>query len=198
MESSYHHGALRETLLAEGRRVLVEDGVDAVTLRELARRAGVSHAAPRRHFADRHALLEAMAARGFDELTEALRVAGAAGDPSARLASYARSAVRFARENGPLLTLMWTARGDGTGPAAQAAHRFLTAGTTLLGEDPATVSPLPFLVAATLEGIGALAAAGRIPDDRIDEVVDAAVAMLSPALPAHPPAPGPTRGRPAT
>jgi AcrR family transcriptional regulator len=183
VESSYHHGSLRETLLAEGRRVLVQEGVDAVTLRELARRAGVSHAAPRRHFADRPALLEAIAAQGFDELTEALWVADAADDPSARLASYARTAVRFARENGPLLTLMWTAPRDPSGPAAAAAHRFVTTGATLLGEDPtSSTGPLPYLVAAMLEGIGALAAAGRIPDDRLDEVVDAAVAVLSPAL----------------
>jgi AcrR family transcriptional regulator len=186
VESSYHHGSLRETLLAEGRRVLLEDGVDAVTLRELARRAGVSHAAPRRHFADRNALLEAIAARGFDELTEALRVADTAGDPRSRLASYARTAVHFARRNGPLLTLMWTARGDGTGPAADAAGRFFAAGAVMLGEEPGAVpSPLPFLVAGTLEGIGALAAAGRIPPGRVDEVVEAAVEILAPALAAR-------------
>ncbi len=72
----YHHGHLREALLQGALRVIAELGPAAFTLREVARRAGVSHNAPYRHFQDRDALLAAVAAQGFRELTRAMREAG--------------------------------------------------------------------------------------------------------------------------
>ena len=72
----YHHGNLRETLLQGAVRVIAEKGPAAFTLREVARRAGVSHNAPYRHFRDKDALLAAVAAQGFRELTQAMRDAG--------------------------------------------------------------------------------------------------------------------------
>jgi AcrR family transcriptional regulator len=187
VESTYHHGSLREALLAEGRRLLIEQGPDAVTLRELARRTGVSHAAPRRHFADRDALLAAIAARGFDELTEALRSAARRDDLRARLTAYAHAHVRFAVENGPLLTLMFSRRsGAGSSPDVEAAARFFALGGELLGEDPAgPVGPLPYLLAATLEGISSLVVAGRLPAAGVEGVVDEAVGMLLPKVDAQ-------------
>jgi AcrR family transcriptional regulator len=71
----YHHGKLREALLQGAVRVIAELGPDAFTLREVARRAGVSHNAPYRHFRDKDALLAAVAAQGFRELTRAMRAA---------------------------------------------------------------------------------------------------------------------------
>src|SRR5271169_3639688 len=72
----YHHGNLREALLQGAVRVVAELGPAAFTLREVARRAGVSHNAPYRHFRDKDALLAAVAAQGFRELTVAMREAG--------------------------------------------------------------------------------------------------------------------------
>jgi AcrR family transcriptional regulator len=72
----YHHGHLREALLQGAVRVIAEVGSAAFTLREVARRAGVSHNAPYRHFRDKDALLAAVAAQGFRELTMAMREAG--------------------------------------------------------------------------------------------------------------------------
>jgi AcrR family transcriptional regulator len=72
----YHHGNLRETLLQGAVRVIAEVGPAAFTLREVARRAGVSHNAPYRHFRDKDALLATVAAQGFRELTRAMREAG--------------------------------------------------------------------------------------------------------------------------
>lgn len=72
----YHHGNLREALLQGAVRVIAELGPAAFTLREVARRAGVSHNAPYRHFRDKDALLAAVAAQGFRELTRAMREAG--------------------------------------------------------------------------------------------------------------------------
>ena len=75
---SYHHGDLRRALLDEAVAAIAESGPSGWSLRELARRAGVSHAAPAHHFGDRAGLLTAVAAEGFDLLAEAL--AGAGGD----------------------------------------------------------------------------------------------------------------------
>ncbi len=73
--NSYHHGNLREELLAGALEMIKENGVDKVSLRSLAKRAGVSHNAPYMHFANRDALLAAIAQMGFQQLkvaTEAL------------------------------------------------------------------------------------------------------------------------------
>src|ERR1700681_5062026 len=72
----YHHGNLREALLQAALRAIADVGPAAFTLREVARRAGVSHNAPYRHFRDKDALLAAVAAQGFRELTRAMREAG--------------------------------------------------------------------------------------------------------------------------
>lgn len=76
---SYHHGDLPATLLRAAGKILEEEGVDALSLRELTRRAGVSHAAPYRHFPDRESLLAALAAEGFALLGETQQRAAAAG-----------------------------------------------------------------------------------------------------------------------
>lgn len=71
--STYHHGNLRPALLRAAGKILEKEGVGALSLREAARRAGVSHNAPYRHFPDREALLAALAAEGFQLLGEAMR-----------------------------------------------------------------------------------------------------------------------------
>lgn len=187
MTDVYHHGSLRQALLDEARRVLLDQGPAAVTLRELARRTGVSHGAPARHFVDRDELLDALAAQGFDELTGQLQRSATGGDFAERLRGYAHAHVGFARSNGPLMDLMFSRiavrPGRGPSPATDAAGTFFTLGAQLLGErDPHRVSALPYLIAGTLEGISALAASGRLPHDRVDEVTDAAVAMMIPAI----------------
>lgn len=187
MADVYHHGSLRQALLDEARRVLLDEGSKSLTLRELARRTGVSHGAPARHFADRDELLDALAAQGFDELSDQLRQAAIDSDVTERFRSYARAHVRFALSNGPLMDLMFSRIGvradHAVTPATEAAGRFFSLGARMLGEpDPHRVSTLPYLLAGTLEGISALAASGRLPHDRVDEVTDAAVTMLLPAI----------------
>lgn len=98
---SYHHGNLREALLQRAADVIAERGVDGLSLRALARDLGVSNAAPRRHFADRSALLAELACQGFRNVREKqAEAAEAAGDdPIARYRALGRSYVTFAREN---------------------------------------------------------------------------------------------------
>ncbi|MFP3992664.1 helix-turn-helix domain-containing protein, partial [Streptomyces sp. E11-3] len=71
-QRSYHHGNLRRAILTAALEVIRTDGPTGLSLRDLARRAGVSHAAPAHHFKDRAGLLTAIAAEGFDLLAVAL------------------------------------------------------------------------------------------------------------------------------
>jgi AcrR family transcriptional regulator len=71
----YHHGDLRRALLAAAVQAITESGPTGVSLRDLARRAGVSHAAPAHHFGDKAGLLTALAAEGFDLLADTLSAA---------------------------------------------------------------------------------------------------------------------------
>jgi AcrR family transcriptional regulator len=70
---SYHHGDLKATILTEAAALVAERGADGLSLRELARAAGVSHAAPAHHFTDRRGLFTALATEGFGMLAEALK-----------------------------------------------------------------------------------------------------------------------------
>jgi AcrR family transcriptional regulator len=90
---TYHHGDLRAVILTEAARLVAESGADGVSLRELAREAGVSHAAPAHHFTDRRGLFTALAAQGFELLAAVL----AEARPSFLAAALAY--VRFAIEH---------------------------------------------------------------------------------------------------
>src|SRR6202795_493197 len=106
--SSYHHGALRDALIRSAREILESEGYEALTLRAAARRAGVSQAAPYNHFADKAALLAAIAALGFKEFAAAMRhEMGAAEDPHARLNATGIAYVAFATSNPGLFKLMF-------------------------------------------------------------------------------------------
>ncbi|MET9723254.1 TetR/AcrR family transcriptional regulator [Streptomyces zaomyceticus] len=88
--STYHHGDLRQAVLAAALDVIAAEGPGALSLRDLARRAGVSHAAPAHHFKDRTGLLTALAAEGYGLLAETL---AAAPDLRERGVRYVRFAV---------------------------------------------------------------------------------------------------------
>jgi AcrR family transcriptional regulator len=75
-KQSYHHGDLRRALLDAAAEVIADSGPAALSLRDLARRAGVSHAGPQHHFGDKAGLLTALAAEGYDLLAAAQTAAG--------------------------------------------------------------------------------------------------------------------------
>lgn len=108
---SYHHGDLRRQLITATEEIIGERGVDGFTLREAARRAGVSPAAPAHHFADAKGLLTEVALLGFRDFGAALSAADARGgaDPARRLAEQASAYVGFALAHPARFQLMFRA-----------------------------------------------------------------------------------------
>jgi AcrR family transcriptional regulator len=97
-KASYHHGDLRRALLESALAIVSEEGVHDLSLREVARRAGVSNAAPYHHFADKSALLAAVGAQGFEGLIAVLEVAHArSSDLEPQLVSMMEAYLTFAR-----------------------------------------------------------------------------------------------------
>ena len=107
--NAYHHGALREALIAEAATMIAEGGASSLTMREIGNRLGVSRAAPYRHFTDKAALLVAVAATGFERLGARLRSVDA-GVPGAGIDHFRRMGaeyLRFAIENPAHYRLMY-------------------------------------------------------------------------------------------
>lgn len=102
---AYHHGDLHRALLEAAARLLIANGAAALTLREVARAAGVSHNAPYRHFASRQALLAELATEGFDRLRR--RLDDVAPLTEERVRALGRAYLRFAVEERPYFLLMF-------------------------------------------------------------------------------------------
>jgi AcrR family transcriptional regulator len=103
----YHHGDLRSALLEHAVKILRKEGLEALTLRAVARAAGVSQAAPYRHFADRRALMGAIAAEGFGKLHAAMAEAMEKGGGREGFKGIALAYVRFAEANPALYRVMF-------------------------------------------------------------------------------------------
>ena len=106
-KATYHHGDLRAELVRAAMELLEERGESALSLRAVARRAGVSPAAPYRHYADREALVSAVAAVGYRELAERLAAAHPSPSTPEQLASVAIAYVQFALERPALFRIMF-------------------------------------------------------------------------------------------
>ncbi|MBB3172708.1 AcrR family transcriptional regulator [Endobacter medicaginis] len=119
---AYHHGDLRRVLMAEGMRLLAERDAESLSLREVARAAGVSATSIYRHFPDKGALMAALAREGLARLALAQRAASeAAGGGEAGFAATGRAYVRFALANPALFRLIFASDALGGGAAADCA-----------------------------------------------------------------------------
>jgi AcrR family transcriptional regulator len=182
----YHHGNLRSALLAQAELTVRERGVQDLSLRELARDVGVSHGAPRRHFPDRRALLDALAEAGFARLGAELRAAmgGAGEDFEARLRATAAAYVRFATRDAALLELMFANKHrEGAEALHEAAERTFSVMLELIqqGQDDGALEPgdperVGLVLLATIQGIAALVTGSVIQADQLDELVADAIA----------------------
>ncbi|WP_299576412.1 TetR/AcrR family transcriptional regulator [uncultured Williamsia sp.] len=179
-DKPFHHGNLRAVLLDRAHEVIRSGGVDALSLRELARDAGVSHAAPRRHFRDRHALVNALAERGFELMTRRMSDAATAHpDHRDRFRALAEVFVDFAATEPALLDLMFTKTVDPPPSLTEAVRRFYEVSRrVVLDGHEAGVRPLAdpertqMLLIATLQGIATLVGTGRITSEEAGVLID--------------------------
>ncbi|AJE82856.1 TetR family transcriptional regulator [Streptomyces albus] len=183
----YHHGNLRAALLEHAERTLREEGAQALTLRGLAREAGVSHGAPRRHFPDRQALLDALAVAGFERLRVQLEAAaGSGGGASAQLRALAQTYMDFATTHPALLELMFTGKHrPGAEAVYAAAERALGVPlaviTALQAEGelaPGDSARLGRVAFAAFHGLATLAGGGMLPPQELREAVGDTVETL--------------------
>ncbi|MCK1394877.1 TetR-like C-terminal domain-containing protein [Bradyrhizobium sp. 1] len=129
-ETPYHHGALREALLEAAERVLERDGLSGLTLRAVAREAGVSHAAPTHHFGDLTGLLSELAAVGFRQFNAAMASScDAATTPLARALARPKAYVAYAQAHPGMYGIMFrTERLDYSRPSLNEAAEASFAG----------------------------------------------------------------------
>jgi AcrR family transcriptional regulator len=107
-QAPYHHGALRDALLGAAERVLERSGLSGLTLRAVAREAGVSHAAPTHHFGDLTGMVSELAAIGFRQFNEAMAAASAAGAlPIKKAMARAKAYVAYALAHPGMYGLMF-------------------------------------------------------------------------------------------
>lgn len=202
----YHHGDLRRALLEAARAVLREQGPEGCSLREVARRAGVTHAAPYHHFPSREALLGALATEAYAELDRAMAEAQAAAPaaPEAQLVAVGMGYLLHALRDPALFRLMTRPEhlapppespacgaadegADGVGPYGR-LRRVLAA---LLGRPAAPADA--HLCWATVHGLALLALDGGLglPPREVPGhargVIERLVAGLAAAAPLSPP-----------
>lgn len=182
--SSYHHGDLRAACLRAARELLEEDGSAGLSLRAVARRAGVSATAPYRHYADRDALVSAVAAEGYRELAEHLAAAHPEPRTPDELASVAVAYVRFALDRPAMFRVMFAEPCDPDSEervAATAAISEYVRGivhAVFPGVDP---DALATTVWALVHGLAFLHLDGKL-DSSTPEVVDTQVRAAVRAL----------------
>jgi AcrR family transcriptional regulator len=166
----YHHGDLREQLLLAGEAALAEIPVEAVSLREIARRAGVSHAAPKHHFGSMGNLLGEIAARGFQKFVAALDEASrqtAVQTPEGRLMAMGWAYLRFAENNRAVYGLMF-GKIDRTSMTPAMVQSSLAAWAQLENAVAALIGPARAPVGAlhvwsSVHGLSMLKAERRLP-----------------------------------
>ncbi|HTJ70346.1 MAG TPA: TetR/AcrR family transcriptional regulator [Actinospica sp.] len=187
--SSYHHGDLRAALLEQAGRTLREKGAAALSLRELARDLGVSHAAPSRHFKDRRALLDALAMVGFERMGAAMAKADPGPDASFResMAAFGLASVQFAMAEPELMGLMYSRKYDTdafdemheawmrlAAPVYAAIAEGQRAGDVHEGD----IERIAFAAFFTVHGVSNLASVGMIPEDEIPQALEDALDLV--------------------
>ena len=184
MTRPYHHGDLRRTLLAAAVDAIAESGPTALSLRDLARRAGVSHAAPAHHFGDKAGLLTALAAQGYDLLADALDTAR---ERTGSLLEIGVAYVRFAVDHRAHFDVMFRpdlyAADDAELVTAQdRATAALAAAVATLPAQSAPAGREAFLAGLSawsiVHGFATLWLSGALPPDLGDDPEDAARSVI--------------------
>ena len=191
----YHHGNLRAALLQAAEKALEAGGIRNVSLRQLSRELGVSHTSPRRHFADKQALLDALAISGFERFEAALgRAARGKGHSfKSRLTRLAQAYVAFALKRPTLFALMFEAkhRADPPLELLQASDKAFGHGPAIFSEgqasgevvrgDPSRLSLVAF---AAIQGLIAISTKGKFKGIHLaaltEEIIDRIITGVHP------------------
>ena len=189
-KAPYHHGDLRRSLLTQAAVLLEEVGSEALSIREIARRAGVSPRAPYQHFADKEALLSALAADAFRAFGDALAAADEVAAPGREIEEQAVAYVRFARAAPGRFRLMFGLRRvepeDDLTAAKAYAFGFLRGAAERAAAPDEDVRALALGYWSFAHGLAAL-----LLDDRVHEELsgdgDASVRRIAKALLGHQP-----------
>jgi len=189
----YHHGHLREVLLQAAIKLIAEAGPAGFTLREVARRAGVSHNAPYRHFPDREGLLAAVAAQGFGELNQAMLDAAERESNALRQLKRAGLAyVEFALRRPEHFTVMFDspiARRKTPNSSEAAEQAFGTLVRLIKSAQDEKLLPAGDLSQFTLlawsmvHGVAKLATANRLPYKSKADILEFAKFVIDQSLP---------------
>ena len=185
----YHHGNLREALLQAAEAALEARGASLLSLRELSREVGVSHTSPRRHFADKRALLDALARGGFQRLDATLAQAatGRGRGLSGQLTRLAQAYVDFALKHPALWALMFDAKHRVGAPrdlleASDAAFShtpsILRAGQAAGEIVPGDPARLSLTLSAALQGLVSISTDGKFKGIPLEELVPAIVKQI--------------------
>ncbi|MDO7843887.1 TetR/AcrR family transcriptional regulator [Sphingomonas immobilis] len=174
MAETYHHGGLRQALICATLEKLAA-GEEPPSLREVARAAGVSAMAPYRHFADRAALLSAVADHGFTLLHQHLAAADASGEGGAAVIAQGRAYVDFALANPALFRLMFSGEKRGSIPTGETAYDVLS--RRVIAIAPHASAPATLACWGLVHGLATLALDGRVAPLE-GAAVDAALTLL--------------------
>ena len=156
--ATYHHGDLRAAVVSAAWKMIEKEGVEGLSLREAARRAGVSHNAPYRHFADRDALLAALVAEGFAQLERALE--GRAGR------ELGEAYVTFALANPQRFRLMFSGA-----RTSAALHTRFARSFAHLGADGAAAAGAAAW--SLVHGLASLILEGHLQESEVGKVIAA-------------------------
>lgn len=199
-DQPYHHGKLGQALLARAREVIEEAGVEGLSLRQLARDLGVSHAAPGKHFRDKQALLDALALDGFRSMNASITGASeAAGDHRSRFIRIARAYVDFAVAHPVLLAVMHSTKHhpDASEELRSIGEDGITVAKALIAEaqDVGELAPgdgemLALVCFVSLHGAAVLAAGNLLAGTSIDALTVATTDLLWAAMVAGTPTQG--------
>ncbi|HEY4813551.1 MAG TPA: TetR/AcrR family transcriptional regulator [Chthoniobacterales bacterium] len=182
----YHHGNLRQALLQAAEAALEAGGASMLSLRELSRDVGVSHTSPRRHFADKRALLDALAQSGFQRLDAALAQSTErrAANLGVRLTNLAQAYVGFALKHPALWSLMLEAKHRPGAPREllDASDAAFSHGPALLkaGQDAGEIvagdpTRLSLTLNAALQGLVSISTEGKFKGTPLKTLVPAMV-----------------------
>ena len=178
----YHHGNLRQALLQAAEIALEARGVTGISLRELSRDVGVSHTSPRRHFADKQALLDALAQSGFQRFDAVLGQAAKKGarNFSIRLTNFAQASVEFALKHPALWVLMLEAKHRPGAPREllEASDAAFSNGPALIKEGQAAGEIVPgdpvrlsLTLSAALQGLISISTEGKFKGVQLKALV---------------------------